>query len=262
MLTAVIADPDVHVVVFRPTGDHFSAGADLDGVRHRAVVVRDARRSLGARRVGAPARGRGPDDRVDAGQRGRVRVRARAAVRRAASRPTTASSRSPRRGSACSRRAARARRCRASWARARRSRPCSPASGSPAVRRARARVRRRGRAARRTACPHRRARRRTRGASARRGAGGQGGGVGSARPPARRGPGARGRPRGDAARRPDVAEWAPPSLGGCPHSRESSDPFPPVTTRRSTTSSAAACSGRCRAGSTCSARGPASAATA
>ena len=58
VLTAVIADPGVRVVVFRATGEHFSAGADLQGVRHRAVAVRDARRALGPRRVGAPARGR------------------------------------------------------------------------------------------------------------------------------------------------------------------------------------------------------------
>ena len=84
VLTAVIADPDVRVVLFTATGDHFSAGADLQGVRYGPVGVRDARRPMGSRRVGPAPRGPGPDGGVDAGQRGRLRLRARVAVRRAA----------------------------------------------------------------------------------------------------------------------------------------------------------------------------------
>jgi enoyl-CoA hydratase/carnithine racemase len=44
-LTAVIADPDVHVVVFRAIGDHFSAGADLTefGTAPSLWAMRDAR---------------------------------------------------------------------------------------------------------------------------------------------------------------------------------------------------------------------------
>ena len=67
VLTAVLADPAVRVVVFRATGDHFSAGADLAefGTAPSLFAMRDA--ALGARRVGAPARGAGAHDRVDAG---------------------------------------------------------------------------------------------------------------------------------------------------------------------------------------------------
>jgi enoyl-CoA hydratase/3-hydroxypropionyl-coenzyme A dehydratase len=45
VLTAVIADPGVHVVVFRATGDHFSAGADLKefGTAPSLFAMRDAR---------------------------------------------------------------------------------------------------------------------------------------------------------------------------------------------------------------------------
>jgi len=40
-LTALIADPDVHVVVFRAAGDHFSAGADYgDPATKRAAIRR------------------------------------------------------------------------------------------------------------------------------------------------------------------------------------------------------------------------------
>ena len=44
-LTALIADPDVHVVVFRAVGDHFSAGADLKefGTAPSVWAMRDAR---------------------------------------------------------------------------------------------------------------------------------------------------------------------------------------------------------------------------
>ena len=49
-----------------------------------------------------------------------------------------------------------------------------------------------------------------------------------------------------------TARASGPSLDGCPHSRESSVRHLPVAIRRSTTSSGAACSGRCRAASTCS----------
>ena len=44
-LTAVIADPDVRVVVFRAIGDHFSAGADLRefGTAPSLWAMRDAR---------------------------------------------------------------------------------------------------------------------------------------------------------------------------------------------------------------------------
>ena len=44
-LTAVIADPDVRVVVFRARGDHFSAGADLEefGTAPSLWAMRDAR---------------------------------------------------------------------------------------------------------------------------------------------------------------------------------------------------------------------------
>jgi enoyl-CoA hydratase/carnithine racemase len=45
VLTAVIADPGVHVVVFTATGDHFSAGADLKefGTAPSLFAMRDAR---------------------------------------------------------------------------------------------------------------------------------------------------------------------------------------------------------------------------
>lgn len=45
VLTAVIADPGVHVVVFTATGDHFSAGADLAefGTAPSLFAMRDAR---------------------------------------------------------------------------------------------------------------------------------------------------------------------------------------------------------------------------
>ncbi len=45
VLTAVIADSDVRVVVFRATGDHFSAGADLRefGTAPSLFAMRDAR---------------------------------------------------------------------------------------------------------------------------------------------------------------------------------------------------------------------------
>jgi enoyl-CoA hydratase/carnithine racemase len=45
VLTAVIADPGVHVVVFCATGDHFSAGADLKefGTAPSLFAMRDAR---------------------------------------------------------------------------------------------------------------------------------------------------------------------------------------------------------------------------
>jgi enoyl-CoA hydratase/carnithine racemase len=45
VLTAVIADPGVHVVVFTATGDHFSAGADLHefGSAPSLFAMRDAR---------------------------------------------------------------------------------------------------------------------------------------------------------------------------------------------------------------------------
>jgi hypothetical protein len=45
VLTAVIADPGVRVVVFRATGDHFSAGADLEefGTAPSLFAMRDAR---------------------------------------------------------------------------------------------------------------------------------------------------------------------------------------------------------------------------
>src|SRR5438876_11988355 len=44
-LTAVIADPDVRVIVFRAIGDHFSAGADLTefGTAPSLWAMRDAR---------------------------------------------------------------------------------------------------------------------------------------------------------------------------------------------------------------------------
>jgi enoyl-CoA hydratase/carnithine racemase len=45
VLTAVLADPGVRVVVFRATGDHFSAGADLKefGTAPSLFAMRDAR---------------------------------------------------------------------------------------------------------------------------------------------------------------------------------------------------------------------------
>lgn len=45
VLTAVVADPGVHVVVFTATGDHFSAGADLTefGTAPSLFAMRDAR---------------------------------------------------------------------------------------------------------------------------------------------------------------------------------------------------------------------------
>ncbi len=45
VLTAVIADPDVRVVLFTATGDHFSAGADLRefGTAPSVFAMRDAR---------------------------------------------------------------------------------------------------------------------------------------------------------------------------------------------------------------------------
>jgi enoyl-CoA hydratase/carnithine racemase len=45
VLTAVLADPAVEVVVFRATGDHFSAGADLAefGTAPSLFAMRDAR---------------------------------------------------------------------------------------------------------------------------------------------------------------------------------------------------------------------------
>ncbi len=45
VLAAVIADPDVHVLVFRATGEHFSAGADLKefGTAPSLHSMRDAR---------------------------------------------------------------------------------------------------------------------------------------------------------------------------------------------------------------------------
>jgi enoyl-CoA hydratase/carnithine racemase len=45
VLTAVIADPPVRVVVFTATGDHFSAGADLEefGTAPSLFAMRDAR---------------------------------------------------------------------------------------------------------------------------------------------------------------------------------------------------------------------------
>jgi enoyl-CoA hydratase/3-hydroxypropionyl-coenzyme A dehydratase len=45
VLTAVVADPHVHVVVFTATGDHFSAGADLKefGTAPSLFAMRDAR---------------------------------------------------------------------------------------------------------------------------------------------------------------------------------------------------------------------------
>jgi enoyl-CoA hydratase/carnithine racemase len=45
VLTAVIADPDVRVVLFTATGDHFSAGADLAefGTAPSLFAMRDAR---------------------------------------------------------------------------------------------------------------------------------------------------------------------------------------------------------------------------
>ena len=45
VLTAVIADPDVRVVLFTATGDHFSAGADLKefGTAPSVFAMRDAR---------------------------------------------------------------------------------------------------------------------------------------------------------------------------------------------------------------------------
>jgi enoyl-CoA hydratase/3-hydroxypropionyl-coenzyme A dehydratase len=45
VLTAVVADPDVRVVVFTATGDHFSAGADLTefGTAPSLFAMRDAR---------------------------------------------------------------------------------------------------------------------------------------------------------------------------------------------------------------------------
>lgn len=45
VLAAVIADPGVHVVVFTATGDHFSAGADLNefGTAPSLFAMRDAR---------------------------------------------------------------------------------------------------------------------------------------------------------------------------------------------------------------------------
>ena len=116
--------------VHAPTGDHFSAGADLKefGTAPSLFAMRDARwgRDVWGLLRAVPV----PMIASMQGNAVGLRLRARAAVRRAASRPTTAWSRCPRRGSACSRRAARARRCRASWAPARRSRRSSPASGS------------------------------------------------------------------------------------------------------------------------------------
>ena len=221
--------PRVRVVVFRATGDHFSAGADLAefGTAPSLFAMRDAR---WARDVWGLLRAvAGAHDRVDAGQRGRVRVRARTPVRR------------PHRG--------RRLRCGAARGAGRhapggRREPDAAARGGDergargrdhrgagaGIRRACTRVRRRGGAGCRTACPHRRARRpSSRRARPRR----------CERPRRRcgrrstsRSPWAwRARPtsRRRCARRPDVAEWAPPSLGGCPHSRESSDPFPPVS---------------------------------
>jgi enoyl-CoA hydratase len=45
VLTAILADPDVRVVVFTATGDHFSAGADLEefGTAPSLFAMRDAR---------------------------------------------------------------------------------------------------------------------------------------------------------------------------------------------------------------------------
>jgi len=45
VLTAILADPDVRVVVFTATGDHFSAGADLKefGTAPSLFAMRDAR---------------------------------------------------------------------------------------------------------------------------------------------------------------------------------------------------------------------------
>jgi enoyl-CoA hydratase/carnithine racemase len=45
VLTAIVADPDVRVVVFRAAGDHFSAGADLKefGTAPSVWAMRDAR---------------------------------------------------------------------------------------------------------------------------------------------------------------------------------------------------------------------------
>ena len=68
----MIADPGVRVVVFTAAGDHFSAGADLKEFGTAPSLLGDARRAVGARRVGAPARGRGADARVDARLRGRA----------------------------------------------------------------------------------------------------------------------------------------------------------------------------------------------
>ncbi len=80
VLTAVIADPGVHVVVFTATGDHFSAGADLKefGTAPSLFAMRDAR--WGRDVWGLLRSVAGADDRVDAGQCGGLRLRARAAV--------------------------------------------------------------------------------------------------------------------------------------------------------------------------------------
>ena len=54
VLTAVIADPEVRVVLFTASGDHFSAGADLKEFGTAPSVFSDPRRPLGSRRVGPP----------------------------------------------------------------------------------------------------------------------------------------------------------------------------------------------------------------
>ena len=82
----------------------------------------------------------------------------------------------------------------------------------------------------------------------------------AARPAARGRVATRGRPRRDPA--PDSRLTSPPSLRECPRSRESSVRSRPVRIPRSTTSSGAGSSGRCRAGCTSSGLVPASAATA
>ena len=121
VLSGVIADPDVHVLVFSAAGDHFSAGADLKefGTAPSVWAMRDAR---WGRDVWGLLRCRHrADARVDARVRGRVRFRARAAVRL------------PARGRRLLRRAPRGAR-RHDPRRAARRRPCSRVVGtSPAL---------------------------------------------------------------------------------------------------------------------------------